>query len=74
MWLFYHWKCELYIGVNFFSPLLIVNKVFTKFTDDIQILALHSKGVYNVLCVIWWHTCLTFLCNNAFLYNTIQYN
>ena len=29
--------------------------LYTKFTDDIKTLVLHSKGVYNFMGMIWWH-------------------
>ena len=34
--------------------------------DDIQILVVHSKGVYNVMGLIRWHSSLSLFCYHAF--------
>ena len=42
----------IYIRCSFFLTLLIVNNIFTRFTDDIKILVVHSRGVYNCMGMI----------------------
>ena len=35
--------------------------------NDNQILVVHSRGVYNYMGMIWWHSCLSFFCYHAFV-------
>ena len=38
--------------------------LFTKLTDNNQILVVHIKGAYNIMVMIWWHRALSFIFNS----------
>ena len=35
--------------------------------NDNHILVVHSKGVYNFMGMIWWHSSLSYFCYHAFI-------